>query len=407
MSGASAEERRLERWRLVLGEESCEALDAAGGCGTLSGRAAERDRALAWLYDRERAAARNVRAMHARAGAQPGGSAQVGGTHAGGDPRGGLGPSDPYVPAWLASVDRLFPRSVAQRIERDALERYGLLALATDPDVLARATPDLALLRVVLATRHLMAPEVLAQARRIVAVVVEDLRRRLAAPVSSPLRGVRDPRRRSRHRIAANLDALATMRANLHRYDPASGRLAIAEPLFVSRTRRDADRWQVVVLVDQSGSMADNVVHAAVTASIFAELGASMRTHLVAFDTAVVDLTDVAGDPTEVLMRVQLGGGTDITRALRYAAGLVERPRRTIVVLVSDFYEGAGEREMLAEVRELVTSGVTLLALGALTTDSRPAYDERMAQQIVALGGHAGAMTPDELATWVAERVRA
>src|SRR4051812_49006958 len=367
---------RRQRWRLVLGEES---QDAMGAC---EGVVAARDRALGFLYDREVGAERNVR---------------HGGT---------LDPSQLTVPEWIGEVQELFPRSVVERLEHDALDRYGLLELVTDADVLRRATPNETLLKAVLATKHLMDGEVLSEARRIVRAVVEDLRRRLARPVRSPFLGALDRRKPTRHRVAANFDAHRTIRHNLRHYDAATNRIVIAEPLFSSRVRRHIDRWQVIVLVDQSGSMADNVIHAAVVASIFTELGSLLRTHLVAFDTAVVDLTDRCSDPVETLMQVQLGGGTDIGQALTYASQLVDQPRKTIVVLVSDFEEGAPLEQLLVVTKRLVESGVTLLALAALSTDALPVYNRDVGRRLSALGAQIGAMTPDQLAEWVAERVR-
>lgn len=377
MSGEDRERR--QRWRLVLGEGGSAAL------GDLDDVGVEQDRALSFLYDREVGGERNVRGS--------GGA--------------GLGESQLTVPEWINGVQELFPRSVVERLEHDALDRYGLLELVTDADVLRRATPNQTLLKAILSTKHLMEPEVLAEARRIVRAVVEDLRKRLAQPVRSPFLGAIDRRRPTRHRIAANFDAAATIRRNLRHYDAASQRIVIAEPLFSSRVRRHVDRWQVIVLVDQSGSMADSVIHAAVMASVFTELGSLLRTHLVAFDTSIVDLTDRAGDPVETLMQVQLGGGTDIGQALRYASELVDDPRKAIVVLVSDFAEGAELRDLLAIVKRLVDSGVTLLGLGALSTDVVPVWDQATAAQLVALGAHVAAMTPDQLAEWVADKVRA
>jgi uncharacterized protein with von Willebrand factor type A (vWA) domain len=372
--------RRRQRWRLVLGADAEGALGRCAG-----GAAAGQDAALAFLYDREVVGERNVRSRRHE---------------------GGLGESQLNVPAWINAVQELFPRSVVERLEHDALDRYGLLELVTDAEVLERATPNVTLLKAVLATKHLMDERVLAQARRIIRVVVEQLRAQLAEPVRSPFLGALDRRRPTRHRIAGNFDAGATIRRNLKRFDPESGRIVIEEPLFSSRVRRQVDRWQVVVLVDQSGSMADNVIHAAVTASIFASLGSLLRTHLVAFDTNVVDLTDQVGDPVEALLKVQLGGGTDIGQALRYAEGLVDEPRRAIVVLVSDFVEGGERGVMLGTVKRLADAGVTLLALGALSADGVGEYDDDMGRKLSQLGAQVGAMTPDALAQWVAERVR-
>lgn len=373
MSGA-AEGRA--RWRLILGSEAEGALGApAGGAG------AAQDRALGFLYDREQGEERNVRGA-------------------------GLGDSDLTVPDWINDVHELFPRRVVERLERDALDRYGLLEIVTDRKVLEQATPNMTLLKAVLSTKHLMSAEVLGEARRIIRAVVEELRRSLAREVRSPFTGALDRRRPSRHRIAANFDAQATIRRNLRHFDAASGRLVIREPLFSSRVRRYVDRWQVIVLVDQSGSMADSVIHAAVTASIFASLGTLLRTHLAVFDTNVVDLTDACSDPVETLMKVQLGGGTDIGQALRWAEGVVSRPDRAIVVLISDFAEGAELGALLAIVKRLVDSGVTLLGLAALDSQAVPGYDRATAESLVRLGAHVAAMTPHELAEWVAAKVR-
>jgi Mg-chelatase subunit ChlD len=372
----SAENERRARWRLVLGEQ---AGDALGGC--LDATGAARDRALGFLYDREVGAERNVR-------------------------RGSLDDSQLSVPDWINDVHELFPRRVVERIERDALDRYGLLEIATDVEVLRRATPNMTLLKAVLATKHLMSGEVLAEARRLIRAVVDELLRRLARPIRSPFTGALDRRRPSRHRIAANFDAQATIRRNLRNYDAVAERLVIAEPLFSSRVRRHVDRWQVIVLVDQSGSMAGSVIHAAVTASVFHALGTLLRTHLAVFDTNVVDLTQHCGDPVETLMKVQLGGGTDIDHALCWAESKVVRPDRTIVVLITDFFEGGEAARLLATVKRLVESGVMLLGLAALDEHAVAGYDRAIAEDFVRLGAHVGAMTPHELAEWVAEKVR-
>jgi Mg-chelatase subunit ChlD len=250
-----------------------------------------------------------------------------------------------------------------------------------------------------------MSADVLEQARRIIRVVVDELLEKLAREVRSPFTGTLDRRRPSRHQVAANFDARATIRRNLRHYDPEGRRMVISEPLFSSRVRRHIDRWQVIVLVDQSGSMAESVIHAAITASIFHALGTMLKTHLAVFDTNVVDLTAECSDPVETLMKVQLGGGTDIAGALRWAEGIVERPAHTIVVLISDFEEGGAIGELYAVVKRLVESGVTVLGLAALDAQAVPGYSRETAEALVRLGAHVAAMTPGELAEWVAAKV--
>jgi len=228
---------------------------------------------------------------------------------------------------------------------------------------------------------------------------------RLAREVRSPFLGAVDRRRRSTLKIAKNFDAWTTIRRNLRHYDPDQGRLYIQTPYFFSRVRRHADRWQIIILVDQSGSMADSVIHSAVTAAIFFGVRA-LRSHLVLFDTGVVDVTGHCDDPVETLMKVQLGGGTDIGHALSYAAGLVDNPRRTILVLITDFGEGGPLGRLLSVTKQIVESGVTLLGLAALDERAEPAYDKTVADRMAALGTHIAAMTPGELAEWVAEKIR-
>ena len=380
----------LERWRLVLGAP------AEPSFGALGGEGAERDAALDWLYGRDP----DLDRRGVRRGSGSGGG---GGTVPGDDRRGGDGPSLLTTVDWLDAVHRLFPKETIERLERDAVERYEIHDIVTDPAVLERIEPDAALLRAVLRTKHLMNPEVLALARRIVDAVVRQLLERLTTEVRQAFHGTRS-RRPSRIRNSRNFDFHGTIRANLAHYRPDERRLYIERPRFVSRTRRHVEQWQLILLVDQSGSMLGSVIHSAVTAACLWGLP-GLKTHLVAFDTSVVDLTSDVTDPVELLMKVQLGGGTDIARAVAYGAGLVENPRRAIVAVVSDFYEGAGGARLVREVRGLVQQGTQVLGLAALDEDADPDYDRTMAGRLAAEGAHVGAMTPGRLAEFVAERI--
>jgi Mg-chelatase subunit ChlD len=371
---------KLVRWRLVLGPGAQNAL----GCD-LTGAAAEQDIALGYLYDREYGAGRNVRNSGERSGS--------------------LDDSALTVPEWINKIHELFPKRTIERIEKDALERYKLDEMVTNPAVLERAQPSMSLLKAVLHTKHLMNQEVLAIARQMVKRVVDQLMEKLARPVQSVFLGAVDRRRRSTLRIAKNFDAKTTVRRNLANFDRPSKKLFIKTPYFYSRIRRQTDRWQVVILVDESGSMADSVIHSAVTAAIFHGIK-SIRTHMVLFDTSVVDVTNDCADPVETIMKVQLGGGTDIGQALSYAQSLLENPRRSIVVLITDFFEGAPAERLLRTTKQICESGATLLGLAALDSRAEPNYDKNMAQRMVDLGAHVAAMTPGELAEWVAQKVR-
>jgi|SRR6218665_92998 len=369
----------LARWRLVLGEA---AEGALGGC--LDGQGQAMDSALSWLYGREEElAGRDVR-----------------------ERKGGLGGSQLTVPEWINDIHTLFPKETIERLEQDAVERYKIDEVVTRADVLERVEPNETLLRAVLRTKHLMNPEVLAVARRIVAKVVRDLMEKLQQEVRRTFSGTLDRRRRSPLKVARNFDFRRTLRENLRRYSPEHKRVAIERAAFFSRTKRHTERWQVILLVDQSGSMTSSVIHSAVTAACLWGLP-GIQTHLVAFDTSVVDLTRDVTDPVELLMKVQLGGGTDIQLAVGYGAGLIEMPRRAIVVLITDFYEGGHPDMLVRRVKNLCAQGTKVLGLAALEPDATPNYDRDMARRLVDVGAHVAAMTPGELATWIAEKVRA
>ncbi len=366
----------LQRWRLLLGEP------AEPACGALQAQAQAADAALEWLYGRD-----SERAQR-------------------GERRAGLGASALATPDWINQIHQLFPQEVIERLERDAVERFGIDEVVTNLEVLERIQPSESLLRAVLHTKHLMNPQVLAAARRLVAEVVGRIMQRLATEVRQAFSGTRDRRRRSRRAIASNFDFRRTVAANLHRYDPARRKLYVQQPMFISRSRRHTDPWDIILLVDQSGSMVDSVIHSAVMAACLWQLP-GMRTHLVAFDTAVVDLTADVADPVELLMKVQLGGGTDIARAVAYAQGLVVNPTRSVVVLVSDFYEGGPDGELVRRVKALTAAGTRVLGLAALDAQAKPNYDRETAARLVNVGAHVAAMTPGELAAWLAEKVLA
>lgn len=365
----------LQRWRLLLGDP------AEPACGALSADCQAADAALDWLYGRD-----GDRASR-------------------GERSAGLGPSALTTPDWINTIHTLFPKEVIERLERDAVERFGIDEVVTNLEVLERIEPSESLLRAVLHTKHLMNPEVLAAARKLVAEVVRRIMEKMATEVRQAFSGTRDRRRRSRMKIARNFDFKRTIAENLHRYDPARRRLYLETPIFNSRTRRHVEPWDIILLIDQSGSMVESVIHSAVMAACLWQLP-GMRTRLVAFDTAVVDLTADVSDPVELLMKVQLGGGTDIAKAVAYAQSLINNPGKSIVVLVSDFYEGGSEGELVRRVKALVESGAKVLGLAALDSKAEPAFDREMAARLVKEGAQVGAMTPGQLAGWLAEKVQ-
>lgn len=373
MSEPTDEERGvLRRWRLVLGKASADALDAT--CSA-SAEDLARDAALDWLYERDTSLGeRDIRAAD-------------------------LGDSVLTVPRWIDDVHRLFPRETVERLEREAVEEFGLHEVVTNKEVLARIEPSETLLRAVLLTKHLMNDEVLALARELVRKVVAQLIEALAKEVRAAFSGARN-RRRSRYRSIRNFDPRGTVRANLRHYDPAQRKLVIREPLFWSRSKRHGEKWQVILVVDQSGSMVSSVIHAGVTAACLWGLP-SIKTHLIAFDTNVIDLTGQVSDPVETLMKVQLGGGTDIAQAVQYAETLVENPARTLVVLITDLFEGGDADALVRSVKRQTSQGVKFVTLAALDDQATPTYDRELGARLVKVGASVGAMTPHQLVAFL------
>ena len=347
---------RLRRWRMILG-----GADADGTGVGLVGDDLKRDQALDHLYDTERQA--------------------------------GLGGSSPAVVRWLGDIRTYFPSSVVSVMQHDALERLNLRRMLLEPELLATIQPDLELATELIALGSVMPTETRATARTIVRQVVEDVERRLASPLRQAVSGALNRAsvtRRPRHR---DIDWDRTIRRNLRHYQPEY-RTIIPETLLGHARRASALR-DVVIAVDQSGSMAASVVYSSVFAAVMASIR-SVETRLVVFDTSVVDLTELLDDPVEVLFGTQLGGGTDINRAVGYCQTLVRRPADTIFVLISDLFEGGVERELLARVSQLLASGVTVIVLLALSDKGAPSFDHELAAKLAALGAPAFACTPDQ-----------
>ncbi|MEO7003680.1 MAG: VWA domain-containing protein [Ktedonobacterales bacterium] len=369
----------LARWRLMLGRFAQDAMPNA-----LDGAGMQMDATLDFLYGREYRE-RGMREEGAERGA-------------------GLGGSAPTIPEWLHQVRTLFPQETVEIIEKHALDRYEMTELVTDPQVLEKLEPNLDLLKTIMTYKGMMHGEVLEMARRIVRQVVEDLKRRLTDSVRRVMVGKLNRFQHSPLKVAQNLDWRRTIRSNLKHYDPDRQRLIVQNLSFFSRVERHLP-WHVILAVDESGSMMDSVIHSAVMAGILAGMP-SLKVSLVIFDTAVVDLSDRVDDPTEALMSVQLGGGTDIGKAMAYCETLFENPRRTIVVLVSDFMEGGPPANLIGVVKHMCEAGAKVLGLAALDPDAKPAYDRQMAERLSAAGADIAALTPLQLAEWLIKVIR-
>ena len=374
------QESTLARWRLVLGKYAKDQIPAG-----LSAEQLRIENALDFLYSREYQG-RGVRDDDDRQKSE-----------------GSLDPSQLTVPRWLNEVRELFPKETVAVIEKHALDRYGLTELITDPEILRRLEPNFELLKMLLTFRGHLKGEVLNEARRIIRGVVDEIKQRLTAEVRQAFSGRRNRFRHSNMKIAQNLDWSGTIRKNLKNFDVRRRQIVIDRILFFSRVQRRLP-WRIILCVDQSGSMAGSVIYSAVMAGILSGLPL-IDVKLVVFDTSVVDLSDHVEDPVEVLMSVQLGGGTNIGQAMRYCEQLMDDPHRTIFALVSDFCEGGEPSRMIASCQRFKEAGAKLIGLAALDENASPSYDRRMAEALAAEGMDVAALTPKHFAEWLAKTI--
>lgn len=348
---------RLTRWRLVLGGAEADGIrDVALDPDDL-----RRDEALRQLYDGER--------------------------------RGGLGASAPRVARWLGDIRGYFPSSVVQVMQADAMDRLGLTQLLLEPELMEAVQPDINLVTTLVGLGRVIPERSRATARAVVRTVTDQLEERLRAETVQAVTGALNRAARTRRPRPRDIDWNRTVSANLKHYQPEH-RTVIPERLVGHARRAQRVERHIILCIDQSGSMAESVVYSSVFGAVLASVR-SVATRLVVFDTAVVDLTEELDDPVDVLFGVQLGGGTDINQALAYCETVISQPADTILVLISDLYEGGVAEEMLRRAAAITAAGTTMVALLALSDSGRPSYDAEHAAALAAIGVPAFACTPD------------
>ena len=347
-----------KRWRLILGDCNPDA-----GIG-LSASEERMDKALSALYDND-----------------------------GNRRKGGLGASAPKVSKWLGDIREFFPQSVVQVMQKDAVERLNLTQLLTEKEMLETVVPDVHLVATLMSLSRSIPEKNKELARQVVRQVVDELLKRLSNPLQQAVTGALNRSTRRRNPRLREIDWHRTIQKNMKNYQP-DYRTVIPEVRIGFGRKRQAVK-DIILCLDQSGSMGTSVIYSGIFGSVLASLP-SVKTRMVVFDTEVADLTDEMQDPVDLLFGVQLGGGTDIDRALKYCQQHIGRPNDTNLVLVSDLYAGGNERSMRQRMSELVASGVQFVMLLALNDDGKPSYDQDNAKFLATLGVPAFACTPDK-----------
>ena len=363
------EQDRLKRWRLLLGRNAEQEISVHDAI-ILSKEQMEMDQALEALYGQGNEAEAKERSK-----------------------RGGLGGSSPKVNRWLGDIRKHFPTSVVRIMQRDALERLGLQQMLTEPELLEQIEPDIHLVATLISLGRIIPNKTKATARTVVRKLVDELMKKLQSKTVQAVKGGLNRATRNNRPKQNELDFDRTIRKNLKNWQPEEHKLIVDR--LVGFGRKRSSLRDIVLCVDQSGSMASSVVFSSIFAAVLASINA-VSTKMVVFDTAIVDLTELLADPVEVLFGTQLGGGTDINRAIAYCQQLITRPADTIFALITDLCEGGDNNEMLARADSLVKSGVNVVCLLALSDDGAPWYDEQNASHFAAMGIPTFACTPDK-----------
>ncbi len=375
MTPTPVDPEQLKRWRLILGASAQEDLGRMGACD-LSDEQRGMDEALAAIYDES--------------------TGEEAEQKRGGRRSAGLGPSAPNLAKWLGDIRGYFKEDVVTVIQNDAIEKKGLTQLLFEPEMLKSVEPNPQLVGTLMSLKGRIPERTKETARQVVQAVVDQIKRLLEQGIRQAVLGALNRKEHSPIPNSANIDWKWTVGRNLKNYQPSLGTIVPEKVCFHARSQR-TNKWNVIVCMDQSGSMAESVVYGSVTGAIFASLPA-MKTRVVAFDTEVVDLTEQCGnDPVDMIFGVQLGGGTDINKAVAYCEQFVTDPAQTIFFLISDLIEGGNQTQMIRRMHEMVASGVRVICLLALSDSGIPTFDERVAKKLAEGGVPCFGCTPNKL----------
>lgn len=359
----------LKRWRLILGSGCDEMINSLGGAAEMSADELLMDSALSQIYGND-------------SGANMTGTV-------------GKGASSPKLTKWLGDLRSLFASAEIKVIQNDAIERKGLKQLLFEPEMLNGLEPDISTASLLLMLKDQIPAKSKDNARQYIAKIVEDINRRLSDDIKRSVTAAMNRREHSPIPSASALDYKLTIRRNLKNYDPGLKTILPEKFYFFERVSRSASRT-VILDIDQSGSMGESAIYSSVMGCILASIS-SVKTHVVAFDTAVTDLTEMCSDPVDLLYGIQLGGGTDIEKSVAYCTELITEPEKTTMFLVTDLYEGGNRNGLIRRLGELKESGVNVIVLLAISDSGKPMFDESIAEKIAAFDIPCFACPPEKL----------
>ncbi len=373
MKKESTDYKNLNRWRLILGSFANDNIN-------IDSAYSETDEALDFLYGR---------VYGENAGYADFDNVKEGGKEA----------SKLTVPVWVSRIKKLFPKKTVEIMQSHALEKYNMTEMLTDENILKEMEPNMDLLKNILAFKDMMDGKVKKLAYSIVKKVVEDIKKKMESDIKKVFYGKKMPNSYSNNKIFKNLDIKKTIRNNLKNYN-TEYKIIFMDKLYFNQNIKKYNPWHIIILIDESASMFDSIIYTIIMASIFANLP-YLSVKIVIFDTAIVDLSDYVKDPIDILFKVQLGGGTDIVKALEYSRKITVNSDKTIVLLISDLYDGNDYKYMYKSAGDIIESGSKLFILTALDYNSNASYDKNAAQKFAKIGAKDAALTPNELSNWI------
>ena len=382
----------LARWRLILGKSAEEPLQKMGNCAgqsILGGDQLELDEALEAVYSGDEI---EQSEWEKSTDGLPHGTVK--------------GRTFPRVAKWLDQIRSFFPKDVVVLIQKDAIERRGLKQLLFEPEIMASIEPSLDLAATVLAMKNMVPEKAKSAARDLVRKVVDEVRKRLESQFVQAIRGALQRNRHSPFRSLPNLDSPRTIRRNIKNYNTQLQTIIPEQISFFSRQQRQ-NQWNIIIAMDQSGSMASSLIYGGIMGAILASIGA-VETHVVAFNHEdVVDLTEHCHDPVDLLFGVQLGGAEDYWKATCYCERFMHTPAKTLYVLLADLYDTSpNTKRFVAKMEYLLESGIKAIGLLAISDHGKPSYNESLAETLAKLGMPCFGCTPERLPELIAGVLR-
>lgn len=372
--GENLDCRSLNRWRLILGSFSNLEID---------NEYSEIDETLNFLYDREY----TQNGVYSLDNFNNSNSSKE--------------KSALTVPKWISKVKKLFPKETVEIMQKQALEKYKLTEILTDENILKEIEPNIELLKNILTFKDMMSQNVKKLAYDIVKKTLEEIKNKMEVEIKKVFYGKKLPNSNTTNKIFKNLDIKKTIRYNLKNYD-IKNKTIFTDKLFFNQNIKKYNPYNIIILIDESGSMLDSVIYSSIMASIFANLP-YLSIKLVIFDISVVDLSEHIKEPIDILFKVQLGGGTNIAQALEYAKKITFAPDKTIVLLISDLFDSNDYKLMYKNANDIIESGSKLIVLTALDYNANSIYDKEAARYFSKIGAKVGALTPSKLSKWISD----